>query len=131
VTYFECCDAPVIENVVYYQKNDRKTVREQCMNCGKRLNRPAISFSKINIHDLKLFDEELSDTRFIELNDIKRYYDELIRGNRGRIRYNLFGSYYYTKEWKELREEFSGEIIINVLHAEPLLNRHTSNIRKV
>lgn len=103
--YFECCSNPNIENVIYNQNDTRKTIREQCVTCGKRLNKPPISFSKIHMESLKLFNEELFENRRVEVNDIKQYYDGLIKGNNGRIRYNLFESYYYTNEWKELRQK--------------------------
>lgn len=104
VKYFQCCNNDHIENVIYYQKDDRKTIREQCTNCGKLLNTPAISFSKVNQEQTRLYNERLADERKEEIQEIKAYYDSLIKGNYGRIRYNTYESYYFTREWKELRQ---------------------------
>lgn len=105
VTYFTCCDNDNIEKVIYYQKDDRKTIRDQCLNCGKLLNTPLTSFSKVNEADLNLFNESLAEQRKDELEEIRVYYSGLIKGNYSRIRYNKFESYYYTGEWKELRQK--------------------------
>jgi len=104
VKYFQCCSNDQIERVIYYQKDDRKTIRDQCMKCGKLLNTPATSFSKVNQEETHLYNETLADNRKEELQEVKAYYDSLIKGNSGRIRYNTYESYYFTSEWKELRQ---------------------------
>jgi hypothetical protein len=37
VKYFDCCSDDKIEKVIYYQKDDRKTIRDQCMNVANCL----------------------------------------------------------------------------------------------
>ena len=105
VKYFQCCNNDQIEKVIYYQKDDRKTIRDQCTKCGKLLNTSATSFSKVNQEETLLYNETLADNRKEELQEIKAYYDSLIKGNYRRIRYNTYESYYFTSEWKELRQK--------------------------
>jgi len=94
--WHKCCRSPDIERVLYTQRNDRVVIREQCMNCGKLLGTPAISFSKVDSDSLRFYNESLAAKREAELKQLKE--------DRQFILPN-YTRYFHSREWNKKREE--------------------------
>lgn len=102
-SWLDCCNKPDPIKVIYYMKNGKPSVREQCLNCGKLLFGKAISFKSVDQESLRYFDDLARLNRNNELAFQKKDYEKkkkfnfLVRYEKGYI------NYLKSDKWKNLR----------------------------
>ena len=102
-TWFECCENQDINKVIYYMKDNRPSVREQCLNCGKLIPSKAIGFKTVNQEELHYFNESHEANRNEEILFLKKDYKEKKKFNFTIRYYKGYLEYLRSDKWKEIR----------------------------
>lgn len=103
VEYYECCNNQEPIKVIYTNKNETKSIRLQCANCGGKIGKsPVAKFKDLDNNKLQFFSELNETSRLKEINELKTYYNELIKTNQWRLS-SSYIEYLTSDRWASLR----------------------------
>lgn len=104
-SWFVCCNNPDPVKVIYYMKDGRPSLREQCFNCGKLLPGKAMSFKSVDQEKLLFFNESVQFNRNEEINFLRSDFEKKKKYNFS-LRYQKgYVDYLKSEKWKRLRLE--------------------------
>jgi 5-methylcytosine-specific restriction endonuclease McrA len=102
-SWLDCCNNSDPIKVIYYMKDGRPSVREQCLNCGRLLNSKATSFKSVDQESLRYFDESAKLNRDAEIDILKKDFEKKRKFNFS-LRYQKgYIEYLKSDKWKNLR----------------------------
>jgi len=103
--YYECCNKQELKEVLYINSNDTMAIRNQCINCGKRVgNVPLRRISQKDREELPLFSKKLEEIRQVEFNEVNNYYNTLIETNYWRAYGELYLKFLASEKWAKIRK---------------------------
>ncbi len=101
--WHKCCNNPDPIRVIYIISDNRPSLREQCLNCGRLMQGKAISFKGIDQESLRYFDESLAENRNLEIESLRQDYLKKKEFN-STLRYEKrYLDYIKSDKWKALR----------------------------